>query len=223
MVLTKGQQRFAIPKISVVPFPRLSKATGNWETGTEIAEGPDHCHIAGSTCPSSGLRSELRKQQFEDWNGPRQEKMFVIVCLSMRCKTRMEHLHYIRNKEHFQWIAMIELFQSVPSSGSLRDADMVICCEHCAAIKVHVSPLVMCPASAAARLKKASQKATKARRRRRLAPWHIETIEKWDYSDTVTQFSQSTRVSRCVCDEFKIHIFSSLLLTCWWTIYIYIL
>jgi hypothetical protein len=66
MVLTKGQQRFAIPKISVVPFPRLSKATGNWETGTEIAEGPDHCHIAGSTCPSSGLRSELRKQQFED-------------------------------------------------------------------------------------------------------------------------------------------------------------
>jgi len=133
-----------------------------------IAEGPDHCHIAGSTCPSSGLRSELRKQQFKK------------RCLSIDAVQNKNgtHLHYIRNKEHFQWTAMIELFQSIPSSGSLRDADMVICCEHCAAIKVHVSPLVMCPASAPARLKKASQKATKARRRRRLAPWHIETIEK---------------------------------------------
>jgi hypothetical protein len=43
-------------------------------------------------------------------------------------------------------------------------------------------------------LKKASQKATKARRRRRLAPWHIETIEKWDYSDTVFTVHQGVKM-----------------------------
>jgi hypothetical protein len=64
----------------------------------------------------------------------------VCHCLSIDAVQNKNgtHLHYIGNKEHFQWIAMIELFQSIPSSGSLRDADMVICCEHCAAIKVHV-------------------------------------------------------------------------------------
>lgn len=133
---------------------------------------PAHRVACAVNCESNNLRTEMDKGS--------SSRKDVCHCLSIDAVQNKNgtHLHYIGNKEHFQWIAMIELFQSIPSSGSLRDADMVICCEHCAAIKVHVSPLVMCPASAPARLKKASQKATKARRRRRLAPWHIETIEK---------------------------------------------
>ena len=174
---------------------------------------------AANNCKSIDLRIETDNESLSKKD----------VCLLMRCKTRMALPCTTSAMEKtFQWIALIELLQSIPSLRNLRDADMVICCEHdvfpynathsaqhCAAIKVlYVLPLVSCLCSR--QVEKSIAEGNEANAKTKTGS--LAHRDHWDIVRLLRhRFHSPSTLSGCVCDKFCLHIFSSLLLTCWWT------